>query len=846
MKRLNRLVMLGLLGLVGFNGPAATAQTLSSIRIGLSIEGAKFLVDGQLYTHTQNFVWPEGSVHVVQFPTTVEPDGTPTGFQYYDDRSARYQFNGWTPTLAPGYTQSFAGNVETIVHTSRLTSLVGQISIQYPLTVTFQRHFDSGYCGEHISAEQPPNIDLYGVIFIDNQCLNHTQTLWVAAGNHQVTTFAYPGYAFSGIVFGNALTEMPPTFMLPVGARKEIGVVFEPAKRVRFSTYPLGLSVLVNRAPVTPAMQLYNPLEPINSGGDCTEHQTLPIQAPLNIPRLCVGDFDFRPGTIHTIGAEPVQQDRYANYWVFDHFNNGMGQNSTYIPNNNTAEMDHVQAIFVRGVQSQIIPNVNGLKVEVDGRTDWPVRNYAFIWGEGHTHHVSAPLTQKDSRGRVWRFVRWSDDGPREREISVPVGSMGYNLTAYFEVLGQITITTNPPGLPVQVDGADCATPCTFDQGAGQTLSVSAPAHIQFGESSRYDFTAWPGQPDGGEQTFTFDSEAHTYTAAYRGAHLVHAYSDPEGGAKFTFTPPTPDGFFPEGTRVEVKAEANPGFKFIKWGEDLNSRSTQDWFTVHGPMNILAYMEKVPHIAPAGIRNAASGNPDGIVAPGSIIAIYGDGLAEETKLGPSNPLAQAIANTWVTVNDRLLPLIFVSPTQINAQLLSSLGEGDYTLTVHNLGRADITGSFQVRRNAPGLFYSPDQDAKPQLSALHQDGTLITPQSPARRGETITFYGTGFGSYNLPTIDGFILPPNPDFALTDAVKIMAGAPQPEPPEEGEAAAEDVPPPVERTPDFAGGAAGLVGTHLVRFTVDPDLPAGKTLELYVTVNGAASNRVLLPVE
>ena len=48
------------------------------------------------------------------------------------------------------------------------------------------------------------------------------------------------------------------------------------------------------------------------------------------------------------------------------------------------------------------------------------------------------------------------------------------------------------------------------------------------------------------------------------------------------------------------------------------------------------------------------------------------------------------------MEDRLLPLIFVSPGQINAQLLSSLGEGDYTLTIlSGDGSATITGTLPV-------------------------------------------------------------------------------------------------------------------------------------------------------
>jgi len=69
----------------------------------------------------------------------------------------------------------------------------------------------------------------------------------------------------------------------------------------------------------------------------------------------------------------------------------------------------------------------------------------------------------------------------------------------------------------------------------------------------------------------------------------------------------------------------------------------------------------------------------------SIISIFGESLAPVLEIGRVNPLAQSIAGVTVTVSDRILPLLYVSPTQINAQVPSDLGDGDYTLQVHNNG-----------------------------------------------------------------------------------------------------------------------------------------------------------------
>jgi uncharacterized protein (TIGR03437 family) len=448
----------------------------------------------------------------------------------------------------------------------------------------------------------------------------------------------------------------------------------------------------------------------------------------------------------------------------------------------------------------------------------------------------------------MWKFTGWSDGGERIHDVSAPAGVEHIIITANYVLLGQINVTSTVRGMTIKANGKDCVTPCIFDDVAGATLTIEAPASVAMGEGSRYQFDSWLGKSNATSQQLTFTSDAVAWRAAYKAAHRLLAYSDPDGGATFKFTPDSADGFFAEGTKVAITVQPKTGYKFQAWSGDLTSTSKDEFLTMVGPSEVVAHLEKVPQIAPAGIRNAAGGGPDGMVAPGSIIAIYGENLTSALTIGPSNPLAQTIGDVYVTVGQSILPLIFVSPTQINAQLLSTLGEGDYTLTVHTTGHQDVTGKFTVKRNAPGVFYNVMKDGMPLVAALHEDGTPVTENSPARKGETITFYGTGLGAYTQPWIDGFILPSEMVFTLADPVKVLATTPAP-PPAVGQDAGQDAPapvPPVVRDPVFAGGAAGMVGTSVVKMKIDNDLPSGNVLELYISVNGRESNRVQLPVQ
>jgi uncharacterized protein (TIGR03437 family) len=310
-------------------------------------------------------------------------------------------------------------------------------------------------------------------------------------------------------------------------------------------------------------------------------------------------------------------------------------------------------------------------------------------------------------------------------------------------------------------------------------------------------------------------------------------------------TPASSDGFYAERAEVQITAKAKTGYKFLRWEGDVSGRFSPARLTVFGPSTVIARLESAPGIAPAGIRNAAGDTPDDTIAPGSIVAIYGEHLAEKFEIGPGSPLAQAIANVYVEVGGRLLPLIFVSPQQINAQMLSDLPDGEHTLIIHQIGKEDVTGKFTIRRNSPGLFYNVMPDGTPLVAALHQDGTPITAESPARKDEIVTLYGTGFGPYERRIVDGFITPTAQLYKLLDPVSILAGLPAVSQAAGTEAGAGR-PAPAAVEASWAGAAPGLVGAAVVQFKVTGDLPTGTWLEVFINVNGAESNRVQLPVE
>jgi uncharacterized protein (TIGR03437 family) len=372
------------------------------------------------------------------------------------------------------------------------------------------------------------------------------------------------------------------------------------------------------------------------------------------------------------------------------------------------------------------------------------------------------------------------------------------------------------------VDGAKCVTPCNVDRTTGATFQVSAPTQFAMGQGARLDFGSWT---DGGtsSHTVTVSQNYATLTASYTTLYMLSAASTPGNGSAFKFSPSSSDMFYTQGTQVAVRAVPNPGFKFGHWTGDLTGSYPTGTVTLNAPNSIMANMITVPYIAPAGIMNGVGETPSTAVAPGSIISIFGESLASVVEVGPVNPLSQTIAGTTVTINNTILPLMFVSPQQINALLPSSLPEGNYTLEVQNTGQPEISGTLTVARDAPGLFINT-VGSTAYAMAFHANGSLITASSPAAAGETISFLGTGFGPYQTPVLDGFF-PPNPPPAVEDAVDLTVGG--------------------EKVAAKSTAAPGYAGIVTTKFEVPSGL-TGSSVQLLVSINGVDSNTVMLPIQ
>jgi len=172
-----------------------------------------------------------------------------------------------------------------------------------------------------------------------------------------------------------------------------------------------------------------------------------------------------------------------------------------------------------------------------------------------------------------------------------------------------------------------------------------------------------------------------------------------------------------------------------------------------GESNALAFTVASPaggvSIASGGVVNSASSLAQ--ISPGSIFSVYGNNLSSGTAGLFSAPLPTSSNGTAVTVNGIPAPLLYVSPTMIDAQVPVNAGGGSALVVVSYNGTSD-SASVPIAGASPGFFFSTANGVNFAIGE-HADYSLITPANPAQSGEIVSFYGTGIGPVNPSPASG---------------------------------------------------------------------------------------------
>lgn len=157
------------------------------------------------------------------------------------------------------------------------------------------------------------------------------------------------------------------------------------------------------------------------------------------------------------------------------------------------------------------------------------------------------------------------------------------------------------------------------------------------------------------------------------------------------------------------------------------------------------------------------------VAPGSLASLFGTGLASTTASASGFPLGTSLGGSTVSVGGQSAPLLYVSPTQINFQVPSSVTAGDVSVVVNGPGGASASYEMTVTSEAPALY----QYGTNHALAQNADGSLNSETNPAAAGSVITVYLTGQGAVSNPVVDGTAAPLSPLSSVTAGATATIG-------------------------------------------------------------------------
>lgn len=277
---------------------------------------------------------------------------------------------------------------------------------------------------------------------------------------------------------------------------------------------------------------------------------------------------------------------------------------------------------------------------------------------------------------------------------------------------------------------------------------------------------------------------------------------------------------------AEVPPAVDPGTAFRRTVAPLSNRRSIVTLTVSG-ITVLAWDYDAAVALPRieRLQNSADGSVD--VAPGSLISLFGSNLSPISLATREMPLPVALGESCLTVNGISMPMLFVSPDQINAQMPFTIA-GPVTISLRT--PAGISDDFNgvVFETAPGVFRLTVPGLEGIAPAVYnaRNGGLATGSNPVKRGDRITIFLTGLGR-TQPAVAAGVPSPSPAPRAISPVAVSLG---------------DAP----LTVTFAGLTPGQVGVYQINADVSRSAPAGLSVPLEINQGGRTTRMSVRVIE
>jgi uncharacterized protein (TIGR03437 family) len=224
-----------------------------------------------------------------------------------------------------------------------------------------------------------------------------------------------------------------------------------------------------------------------------------------------------------------------------------------------------------------------------------------------------------------------------------------------------------------------------------------------------------------------------------------------------------------------------------------------------------------PQFGLGNLLNAAGFLPVQRIAPGMLLTITGTGIASHVQgtvlPGIVGPYPTTLSGVEVLIGGLAAPILHVANAggreQVTVQVPFELPtSGNTSITIRVQGGSTTLQNVPLGPLQPGIFET-EIGGQRWAVLIRQDGSFVTPTSPARRGDRLRFFAHGLGPVSPTTATNQAGTGDQQVNAQLIIGVNnAGVP-------GTITAEYV--------------EGFVGLYLVTFTVPDDAPSGQRISL-----------------